>query len=198
MIGFLEGIIVLKQPPIILMNVNGVGYEIESPMTVFYDLPPIGEKIMLHTHLQVREDAHKLYGFASMFDRDMFRTLLKVSGVGPKVALAILSGLTAHEFQQCIADSDIVLLTRVPGIGKKTAERLIIEMRDRIDITSCDGNVSVTGTDAGNSVQDAISALAALGYKSADAARAVRAVNDSNASGEELIRAALKSLSRGM
>jgi len=198
MIGFLDGVIALKQPPMILLNVNGIGYEVESPMTVFYDLPAVGEKILLHTHLQVREDAHKLYGFLSMFDRDMFRTLLKVSGVGPKVALAILSGLTARDFQQCVADGDIALLTRVPGIGKKTAERLLIEMRDRVDIEASDGVITESGVSGGNPIQDAISALVALGYKTNDASRAVRSANEPNATGEELIRAALKSLSRGL
>jgi holliday junction DNA helicase RuvA len=196
-IGFIEGVLVLKQAPMLLINVGGLGYEVEAPLTVFYDLPDTGEKLHLHTHFQVREDAHKLYGFANAFERDTFRSLLKVSGVGPKVALAILSGLSAADFKRCVMDSDIGQLTRVPGIGRKTAERLIIEMRDRIETdTANSAALSGVADHGANATSDAISALVALGYKAQDAGRAVRGVERPDASSEDLIRGALASLSR--
>lgn len=197
MIGFIEGILTLKQAPLMLINVGGIGYEVEAPMTVFYDLPEPGAKLHLHTHLQVREDAHRLYGFASVFERDTFRSLLKVSGVGPKVALAILSGLTAEDFQRCVLDADVGQLTRIPGIGRKTAERLVIEMRDRIENDTAQASSAAAGAiPAANASQDAIGALVALGYKQAEASRAVRGVERPGSSSEDLIRAALASLSR--
>ena len=127
MIGRLSGKLLHKEPPTLLVDVNGVGYELEAPMTTFYDLPATGETVTLHTHLVVREDAHLLYGFSSEAQRRLFRSLLKVSGVGPRVGLAILSGLTTQEFIQCIVGEDVARITRVPGIGRKTAERLIVE-----------------------------------------------------------------------
>ena len=188
MIGFIEGYLAQKQPPHLLVNVNGLGYEIEAPMTVFYDLPETGAKVSLHTHLQVREDSHRLYGFNTIRQRDLFRSLLKVSGVGPRVALAILSGLNTEEFERCIGDGDIAQLTRVPGIGRKTAERLLVEMRDRMS------ELAVASPE--NAEQDAVSALLALGYKPAEAARALRAVRQAGMSSEELIRGALTALAR--
>ncbi len=195
MIGFLEGLLVSKQAPHLLLNVNGVGYEVEAPMTVFYDLPDSGQKILLHTHLQVREDAHKLYGFATTRQRDLFRTLLKISGVGPRVGLAILSGLTAEQFERCISDGDMTQLTRVPGIGCKTAERVRIEVRDRLeDLGPVDsGAVSVP---AENAEHDALGALLALGYKSAEASKAIRSVRQPGMTSEALIRGALAGLAR--
>ena len=131
MIGFLSGNILRKQPPWLLLNVAGVGYELEVPMTTFYDLPEVGEPVDLHTHLVVREDAQLLYAFSQINQRELFRNLLKVNGIGPRVALAILSTMNAEEFQGCVLAEDTAALTRVPGIGKKTAERLLIEMRDQ-------------------------------------------------------------------
>lgn len=133
MIGQLRGTLLEKRPPVLLLDVNGVGYEVEAPMTVFYDLPDTGESLTLHTHFVVREDAQLLYGFADRYERELFRALIKVNGVGPKMALAILSGIEADRLAQCIHDQDTTSLVKVPGIGKKTAERLVIEMRDRLD-----------------------------------------------------------------
>lgn len=195
MIGFIEGVLVRKQPPHLLVSVGGVGYEIESPMTVFYDLPDAGANVTLHTHLQVREDAHKLYGFNTLRQRDLFRSLLKVSGVGPRVALAILSGLNAEDFERCVANGDIAQLTRVPGIGRKTAERLLVEMRDRLVDLAGSGAVGLPD-DAGSADQDALSALVALGYKNAEASKALRAVRKPGMNSEELIRGALANLAR--
>jgi len=193
-IGFIDGVLVGKQPPHLVLNVGGIGYEIEAPMTVFYDLPEVGARVVLHTHLQVREDAHKLYGFDSLRQRDLFRSLLKVSGVGPRVALAILSGLSTDDFEQCIADGDIGRLVRVPGIGRKTAERLLVEMRDRLkELAVAPDGASAA---AGGAEHDAMSALVALGYKPAEATRALRAVRKPGMNSEELIRGALASLAR--
>ncbi len=194
MIGFVEGLLVSKQPPHLLLSVNGIGYEIEAPLSVFFELPDPGQTLRLHTHLQVREDAHKLYGFASLRQRDLFRTLLKVSGVGPRVALALLSGLTAEEFEQCVGDGDIGRLTRVPGIGRKTAERLLVEMRDRLQELGASLPASAPGVESAE--HDALGALLALGYKSAEASRAIRAVAEPGMSGEQLIRGALGRLAR--
>ena len=133
MIGRLTGTLLAKQPPALLLDVAGVGYELEAPMTTFYTLPAVGETVTLHTHLVVREDAHLLFGFASEDERRLFRALIKVSGVGARLALTILSGVSADEFVRCVQDSDTATLVRLPGIGKKTAERLIVEMRDRLD-----------------------------------------------------------------
>lgn len=200
MIGFLRGKLQAKTPPSLLLDVNGVGYEVEAPMTTFYTLPPIGSDVVLHTHLVVREDAHSLFGFATLTDRQMFRTLIKVNGVGPKLALAILSGQTAEEFQRCIQQNDSQALVRLPGVGKKTAERLIIEMRDRLPAL-VESEVD-TGSNSTSSVapiaafatpkQDAISALCALGYKPADASRMVQAIEVQDKSCEEIIRLALQ------
>ena len=132
MIGFLRGILIQKHPPALLVDVGGVGYELEAPMSTFYSLPGVGEEVRLHTHLVVREDAHLLYGFASESERRLFRDLLRVSGVGPKIGLALLSGMTVDAFLLCVEAEDVESLVRVPGIGRKTAERLVIEMRDRI------------------------------------------------------------------
>ena len=144
MIGFLRGKLVHKAPPFLVLDVQGVGYEVEAPMTTFYDLPAINEEIKLHTHLVVREDAHILFGFSTEADRTLFRTLIKVNGVGPKLALTILSGQSAEEFHRCIQDNDTQTLVRLPGVGKKTAERLVIEMRDRLPDL---GDSAMTSTD---------------------------------------------------
>ncbi len=196
MIGRLRGEIALKQAPYLLLEVNGVGYELEAPMSTFYDLPEVGKTVTLFTHLVVREDAHLLYGFAHESERALFRSLLKVSGVGAKMALAILSGMSADAFARCIQNNDTAALTRLPGIGKKTAERLIVEMRDRLD-TLGERVVGLPGagravTAAPDPVADAVGALIALGYKPPDASRMVRAVDGEGLASEEIIRAALK------
>ncbi|MCF6203082.1 MAG: Holliday junction branch migration protein RuvA [Methylococcaceae bacterium] len=197
MIGFIRGKLVSKTPPQLVVDVQGVGYEVEAPMTTFYDLPPLGEELLLHTHLVVREDAHILFAFSTEPDRLMFRTLIKVNGVGPKLALTILSGQSAEEFYRCIHDSDVQALVRLPGVGKKTAERLIIEMQDRLpDVKETTGNSEQsrgkTTQETSNPKQEAISALCALGYKSQDASKMVQNVSVENKSCEEIIRLALQ------
>lgn len=199
MIGLLRGILVTKSPPFLLLDVHGVGYEIEAPMTTFYSLPATGEEISLHTHLVVREDAHILFGFATDSDRMMFRELIRINGVGPKLALTILSGQSAEEFRLVIQDSDIQALVRLPGVGKKTAERLIIEMRDRLpDISGSSVSAAQNALETAVPLalntprQEAVSALCALGYKPADAARMIRNVEADDKSLEEIIRLALQ------
>jgi len=198
MIGMLRGHVLHKQPPFLLLDVNGVGYEIEAPMSTFYSLPLGDEVVTLHTHLAIRDDAHVLYGFASESDRALFRTLLKVSGVGGKMALAILSGMTADEFSLAVQAGDTAALTRLPGVGKKTAERLIVEMRDRLeklDVSSAPGApVGAVGetAKAHSPLVDALSALEALGYKPADALRMTKSVDCEGLGTEEIIRAALQ------
>jgi Holliday junction DNA helicase RuvA len=196
-IGFLKGKLITKAPPLLVLDVQGVGYEIEAPMTTFYNLPAIGEHIKLHTHLVVREDAHILFGFYAETDRLLFRALIKVNSVGPKLALTILSGLSAEDFHQCIADNNVQALVRLPGIGKKTAERLIIEMRDRLPDLSSAESKQTTGETVGivnNAKQEAISALIALGYKSHDAHKMVQNIQADN-SCEDIIRLALQGAS---
>lgn len=196
MIGSLHGKISVKSPPYLMLDVNGVGYELEAPMTTFYNLPDIGDSVLLYTHMVVREDAQALYGFFAEPDRALFRSLIKVSGVGPKLGLTILSGLSAQEFFSCVHQSDANALVRLPGIGKKTAERMIIEMRDRLPdnlsvATTATSMTNVTSREA-NAAQEAVSALISLGYKPQDASRMVRSVGDQESS-EEVIRLALKS-----
>jgi len=195
MIGFIRGKLVSKTPPQLVVDVHGVGYEVEAPMTTFYDLPALGEELKLFTHLVVREDAHILFAFSTEADRMMFRTLIKVNGVGPKLALTILSGQSADEFHRCIHDNDIQALVRLPGIGKKTAERLIIELRDRLpSVTDSSGSgLSVSSNSAvNNPKQEAISALCALGYKPQDANKMVHAIPQEDKSCEDIIRLALQ------
>lgn len=199
MIGRLRGDIVSKQPPWLLLDVNGVGYELESPMSTFYDLPAVGESVTLITHLSVREDAQTLYGFLRESDRALFRNLLKVTGVGARMALAILSGMDAKRFALCVQQQDITALTRLPGIGKKTAERLVMEMRDRVDLPADGFPATMASPTAGaaedSALADAVSALVALGYKPLEANRMARVVDDGATTSEEIIRAALKSVS---
>ena len=194
MIGQVHGKLVYKQPPRLLVDVAGIGYELEAPMTTFYNLPETGTEVCLHTHVVVRDDAHLLYGFTEQRQRDVFRHLLKVNGVGPRVALAILSGLTVEDLVACVSAADAAMLTRVPGIGRKTAERLIVDLRDRLDGIEGSGS-SFVGTRPLTPEHDAVSALVALGYRQTDAARAIRATASDDAGVEELIRAALASLS---
>jgi holliday junction DNA helicase RuvA len=200
MIGTLAGVLAYKSPPHLLLEVGGVGYEVEAPMSTFYSLPPVGERTRLLTHLVVREDAHILYGFASIEERTLFRNLLKVSGVGPRIALAILSGGTAATFAHAVHQQDAAALTRIPGVGRKIAERLIVEMRDRLDIA---GAVSAAGgLGSGAAVRgaeaEAYSALVSLGYKPVEATRLLKGLGADAASlsTEELIRRALQSAVR--
>jgi len=193
MIARLYGKLILKQPPMLLIDVHGVGYEVEAPMSTFYELPEPGENVTLLTHLTIRDDAHILFGFASEGERSLFRNLIKVNGVGPKMALTILSGIAAPDFVLCVQNRDAAALTRLPGIGKKTAERLVVEMQDRLG--DADGVICVAGhlSDiASNPASDAISALVALGYKQADADRMVKVVARDGMPSEEIIREALK------
>lgn len=194
MIGWLRGKLLGKQPPRLLLDVHGVGYEIDAPMTTFYELPDIGAELTLFTHLAVREDAHTLYGFTALTDRDLFRSLLKVNGVGARLALGILSGMDARTFIGCVQGGDASALVRLPGIGKKTAERLIIELRDRLDAsmmpaTAVPGAVrSMTASP----VEEAVSALVGLGYKPQEASRMVRVIDTTDMSSEDIIRSALQ------
>jgi Holliday junction DNA helicase RuvA len=203
MIGRLRGILLEKKPPQLLVEAGGVGYEVQAPLTIFYRLPEIGCEILLHTHLAVREDAHVLYGFSHENERTLFRNLIKVSNVGPKSALGILSGIEPNEFVRCVMEQDTARLSRLPGIGKKTAERLVIEMRDRLaDWQNNAGETayqSLPGAEIiTNTVQDAISALVALGYKPGDARRIILRVERPGAHSEELIRLALQGLAKGV
>jgi Holliday junction DNA helicase RuvA len=195
MIGSLSGVLRLKSPPHLLLEVNGIGYEVEAPMSTFYGLPTVGERTQLLTHLVVREDSHVLYGFASADERTLFRNLLKVSGVGPRIALGILSGVTAAAFAQCVRDQDAAALTRIPGVGRKTAERLIIEMRDRIDPGGGAGEPIAVTAGGGGPEAEAYGALVALGYKPAEATRLLKAAGSSGST-EDLIRRALQSAAR--
>jgi len=202
MIGQLHGILLSKQPPALMLNVQGVGYELEAPMTTFYDLPQEGSELMLHTHLVVREDAQLLFGFSTENQRNLFRHLLKISGIGPRVGLAILSGLSVTEFRLCINCEDVVRLTRVPGIGRKTAERVILELRgNQLPGMSGDEDAVVAG--GSDEVRaDAISALTALGYRAKDAEKVIGQLADQSdaaekLSSESLIRQALQAMSGG-
>ena len=197
MIGFIRGILVEKQPPQLLINVGGVGYEIDAPMSTFYHLPDLGQEVTLHTHFIVREDAHLLYGFFTRDERALFRTLLKVNGVGPRLALTILSSMETNEFIRCVINNDAESLVRLPGVGKKTAERLIIEMRDKVSqghtlTTLPHTNININNNPRNQFIQDAVSALIALGYKPQEASRMVSRVDDGVMSSEEIIRGALK------
>jgi len=197
MIGRLHGILLEKQPPQLVLDAGGVGYEISAPMTTFYELPETGNEITLYTHLAVREDAHVLYGFLRQQDRLLFRTLIKVSGVGPKLALAILSGMSADEFAGCVQNSDSTVLTRLPGVGKKTAERLVVELKDRLQdwqgVATTAADVSASRiAPVSDALKDAISALVSLGYKPQEASRMVSQLDSNGLTSEELIRLALK------
>jgi len=204
MIGRIRGTLVHKQPPDILVDVAGVGYEIQVPMTTLFRLPELGSEVLLLTHFVVREDAQLLYGFFDEHDRQLFRQLIKVSGVGPKLALTILSGMDSTSFARCVQRDDISSLVALPGVGKKTAERLLIEMRDKLKdwLGSAGAGGQLEGgavmPPVTNVVADAEGALIALGYKPQEASRAVAAVNDDTvASSEDLIRRALKSMVSG-
>jgi len=204
MIGRLRGTLVSKQPPGLMVDVGGVGYELEAPLSTFYDLPAVGESVTVLTHHVVREDAHLLFAFARESERRLFRALLKVSGVGAKMALAVLSGMSADDFARFIETDDVTALTRLPGIGKKTAERLIVEMRDRLSDTDLRDALpavggqapAADGDGAADPVADATSALVALGWRHAEAAKMIRALDTTNLATEDIIRRALQSAAR--
>ncbi len=197
MIGSVPGRITAKTPPQLMVDVGGLGYELEAPMSTFFHLPAVGDEVSLLTHLVVREDAHVLYAFATESERRLFRNLIKVSGVGPKIALALLSGISVEAFSRCVVNEDITALTRVPGIGRKTAERLVIEMRDRLgDPQALAGAAPVSVPVSANPESEAYGALIALGYRPAEATRLLKAVGAGTHSTEELIRRALQSASR--
>lgn len=191
MIGWLRGIILKKQAPLLLVDVNGLGYEVFAPMSTFYHLPALQQEVQLLTHLVVREDAQILYGFLQERERALFRALIKVSGVGPKVALSILSGITSDDFVQCVQWDDSARLTNIPGIGKKTAERLIVELRSALSQWE---PTTTSDSDNGSCLQEAVSALTALGYKANEAKRVITRIYKTDYSSEELIRLALQQM----
>ncbi|TQV86109.1 Holliday junction branch migration protein RuvA [Exilibacterium tricleocarpae] len=205
MIGRLSGVLLEKQPPLLLIDVQGVGYEVQAPMTTFYRLPELGAEVSLHTHFAVSETAQQLFGFAEPRDRQLFRALIKVNGVGPKMALGILSGMEAIDVARCVMDNNVAALVKVPGVGKKTAERLVVEMRDRLkdwdsqaapagDLEAAVGAVSPPHHNA--VVEEAESALIALGYKPTEAAKVIAGIlrEQPVTRSEELIRLALRSM----
>jgi Holliday junction DNA helicase RuvA len=195
MIGQIKGIIIAKQAPDLLVDVQGIGYEVLVSLGTFFDIPEIGGAVTLHTHFVVREDAQLLFGFATLEERALFRQLIKVNGVGPKMALAILSGMSASEFALAVHNNDIATLVKLPGVGKKTAERLVIEMRDKVDIAQVNDFGSATAGKHPDIKQEAESALTALGYKPQDAAKMISRVSDEEiTSTEQLIRRALKNM----
>jgi holliday junction DNA helicase RuvA len=200
MIGQLRGRLAHKQPPQLLLDVQGVGYEVEAPMSTFYVLPALGAEVTLYTHLVVRDDAHLLYGFASPTERALFRSLIRVNGVGARLAVTILSGISADDFVRSVQLGDTASLVRLPGVGKKTAERLLVEMRDRLHDweggapVSASSALSVPGPQRAE--DDAIAALVALGYKPQEASRLVQQVEGEGLASEEIIRSALQSAAR--
>ncbi|MCB1777968.1 MAG: Holliday junction branch migration protein RuvA [Candidatus Competibacteraceae bacterium] len=198
MIGRLRGLLAWKQPPYLMIDAHGVGYELEASLTTFQTLPEVGAEVTLLTHLTVREDAHTLYGFANPAERSLFRHLIRVTGIGPRLALLILSGMSVELFGRCVREGDAASLTRLPGIGKKTAERLIIEMRDRVGELGGYPTAAIlpSGEHAvaqeAHPVDDAISALVALGYKLPDASRMVQSLDTEGLASEAIIRLALQ------
>ncbi len=200
MIGFLRGTLLDKQPPFVTLDVNGVGYELEVPMSTLFQLPETGKPLELHTHLVVREDAQLLYGFYCKRDRQMFRELIRLNGVGPKLALALMSGMSADELIGCVHAEDTARLMKVPGVGKKTAERLLVELKGKFQAWETLPGVTVpiaagsAAPAASSATADAVSALIALGYKPQEASRAVAAIKEDGLGSEELIRRALKGM----
>lgn len=204
MIGRLRGILLEKQPPELLIEVNGIGYEVQMPMSCFYELPSVGEEAIIYTHFVVREDAQLLYGFNTVKERALFREVIKANGVGPKLGLGILSGMTASQFVASVEREDISTLVKLPGVGKKTAERLVVEMKDRLKGWSA-GDLFTPFTDAApvdntslsrlsNAEEEAVSALLSLGYKPVQASKVVSQVMKPGMTCEELIKDALKSM----
>jgi Holliday junction DNA helicase RuvA len=195
MIGAVRGRIASKTPPQLTVDVGGLGYELEAPMSTFFHLPPVGAEVSLLTHLVVREDAHVLYAFGTEEERRLFRSLIRVSGVGPKIALALLSGMSVAAFTRCVQSEDVAVLTRVPGVGRKTAERLIVEMRDRLP-TPGPASGSAAAPPGDSPEGEAFGALVALGYRPAEATRLIKAVGPGTHTTEELIRRALQGAAR--
>ncbi len=204
MIGRLRGTLIEKQPPELLIEVGGIGYEVQMPMSCFYELPNVGEEAIIYTHFVVREDAQLLYGFNTVNERALFREVIKANGVGPKMGLGILSGMTASQFVTCVEREDISTLVKLPGVGKKTAERLVVEMKDRLKGWGA-GDLFTPATDAApidsipssneqGAEDEAISALLSLGYKSAQASKVISQVSKAGMTSEQLIREALKSM----
>ncbi len=198
MIARLAGTLIHKQPPLMVIDVAGVGYEVEAPLSVFYDLPELGQAVVILTHLSIKDDSHTLYGFSSEAERTLFRQLLKISGIGAKLALTILSGASGEELARYVAESDSASLIRLPGIGKKTAERIIIELRDKLDLIPFASTAAAGGGPAipADAVSEAITALNALGYKPQESSSMVRKVAEPDMSVEEIIRRALQSMVR--
>jgi len=201
MIGRLSGILVSKQAPEIIIDINGLGYEVQVPMTTFYNLPDTGAHVTLQTHFSVREDAQQLFGFLEIKDKQLFRELIKVNGVGPKLALAILSGMTADEFVSCVHQGNVTLLTKLPGVGKKTAERLLIDLKDRlkswqatgITSTTMDATISQAILNQPDHSSEAAEALVSLGYKPTEASKLVAKVYQDGMDVQTIIRESLKS-----
>ncbi|MBV6750583.1 MULTISPECIES: Holliday junction branch migration protein RuvA [Pseudomonas] len=203
MIGRLRGTLAEKQPPHLILDVNGLGYELEVPMTTLYRLPSVGEPLTLHTHLVVREDAQLLYGFIGRRERDFFRELIRLNGVGPKLALALMSSLEVDELVRCVQAQDTSALVRVPGVGKKTAERLLVELKDRFKAWETVPSMfalvpnqpdGAPAQPVASAESDAVSALISLGYKPQEASKAVSAIKDKGLSSEDMIRRALKGM----
>ncbi|CAM4029946.1 Holliday junction branch migration protein RuvA [Vibrio neonatus] len=203
MIGRLRGTLIEKQPPELLIEVGGVGYEVQMPMSCFYELPEIGQEAIIYTHFVVREDAQLLYGFNSVSERALFREVIKANGVGPKLGLGILSGMTASQFVSCVEHEDISTLVKLPGVGKKTAERLVVEMKDRLKGWGA-GDLFTPATDAApmdnnmssdqSAVDEAVSALLALGYKPQMASKAISQIAKPDMTSESLIKEALRAM----
>jgi Holliday junction DNA helicase RuvA len=196
MIGSLRGRLTIKQAAQIVVECNGVGYEVETPMSTFLDLPELGTELFLYTHLLVREDAQILYGFSSEDERLMFRTLLKVNRVGAKMALGILSAMSTNDFRRCVELEDTSTMSKIPGVGKKTAERLIIEMRDRIDMAAPGGGSAAPLTVEASARSEAVDALVALGYKPKEVTSLIAKLDIEDKSAEDIIRLALKQVAR--
>jgi holliday junction DNA helicase RuvA len=201
MIGQLRGKLIEKQPPVLMLDVNGVGYLVQAPLSTFFSLPELGQEVILRTHFIVREDAHLLYGFTTKEECGLFQEILKVNGVGPKVALAILSGLTPQEFMDLILGEDIARLKAVPGIGSKTAQRIIVELKDRLPKWGIDFKVKMRLPEEldrleGGPLQEAIAALVSLGYKPLEATKAVKKVKDPTQNCEHIIKEALQGLAK--
>lgn len=193
MIGSLRGVLVSKAPPQLLLEVGGVGYEVEAPLSTCFKLPDVGAQVCLKTHLLVREDQHTLFGFSTDSERRLFRDLLKVSGIGAKIALGVLSGMTVEAFVRAVETEDVAALVRLPGIGRKTAERLVIEMRDRVRHPMLAGSLAGGGKPASEPRAEALDALVALGYKAPEARRMLDRVPESVTSTEDLLRTVLRS-----
>ncbi len=196
MIGRLRGVLVMKAPPALMVDVNGVGYELEAPMSTFYELPELGREVTLITHYAQKEDAVSLYGFQTEAERRLFRTLLKVSGIGAKTALSILSGVSTSDFSRMVAQADLSALTRIPGIGKKTAERIVVELRDKLGAGLATASVGGVKIVANDPVAEASAALEQFGYKPVEVAKLLKDAAEPGDSAEAIIRKALKAALR--